>query len=340
LEKNKAVSKRNKINGMPFPAVLSVSVFMLFFILVLLPGCRLLFLPGAAHIENSSSAGNSNSRVWEESLSSMNITLKQFAACPASRLTASYNADRIKEAMPLGSSPESYLYLLSLFNNYSSVPEVLGLTESGAGICSAVLYSFYNNIAEQVKLFKNKAGQSETEAQKVAAAAGETVKQQEAKAGQTESNETASQQQQNQQTGSQPASPPGQAENFTASLLSLINNTRNSSGLQHLSLNSALSSIAKSRCDDMIARDYFSHVSPEGKDIKSFVDESGIIYKATGENLQYCSPPSMAGPELFFNSWMESEAHRANILDPVYTQIGVALSFNADKAIAALVFLG
>jgi uncharacterized protein YkwD len=335
LEKNKAGSKRNKINGTSFPRVLSVSIFMLFFMLALLPGCRFLFLPGAAHIENNSSTGNS--RVWEESVSSMNTALKQFAACSANRWTGN-NADKIKEAMAPEGFPESYLR--SLLNNYSSAPEVLGLTESSTSICSAALHSFYDNIAKQVKLFKNKAGQPEIEAQKVAAEAGEAVKPQEAETGQTETQETAPQQQQNQQTDKQPASSPGQAENFTASLLSLINNVRNSSGLQPLSLNSILNSIAKSRCDDMIARDYFSHMSPEGKDIKSFVEESGIMYKMTGENIQYCSPPSMAEPELFFNSWMESETHRANILDPGYTQIGIALSFSADKAIAALVFLG
>lgn len=309
---------------------------MLILMPAFLPGCRLLFLPGAVHIENNSSA--KNSRVWEESVSSMNITLKQFAACPASRWTG-YNASKIKEAMALEESPGSCLF--SLLNNHTIVPEVLALTESGTdGIYSAFLYSFYDSIAEQVKLFKNKTGQSETEAQKIASAAGEAVKQQEAEAVQTESQETASQDQQNQQTSKQPAVSPGQLDNFTAALLSLINNDRNSRGLQPLSLNPKLNSIAKSRCDDMIARDYFSHVSPEGKDIKSFVDESGIMYRATGENLQYCSPPSIAGPDLFFNSWMESETHRANILDPVYTQIGIALSLNADKAIAALVFLG
>jgi uncharacterized protein YkwD len=37
---------------------------------------------------------------------------------------------------------------------------------------------------------------------------------------------------------------------------------------------------------------------------------------------------------------MESEIHRANILGSEYTQIGIALSLSADKAIAALVFLG
>jgi uncharacterized protein YkwD len=336
LEKNKAGCKRNKVIGILFPAVLSVSIFMVLFMLAFLPGCRLLFLPGGAHIENNSSAKNSG--VWEEYIRSLNITLKQFVACSAKQFTG-YNADKIKEAMALEGNPESYFR--SLLYNYDSTPEVLGFTESST-IYSAALYSFYDNIAAQLKLFKNKASQSETGAQKIAAAAGEAVKQQEAEAeaGQTESHETDSQQQQNQQTGQQQTGAPLQEENFTADLLFLINNTRNSCGLQPLSLNPSLNRIAKSRCDDMIARDYFSHVSPEGKDIKSFVDESGIMYKITGENLQYCSPPSIAGPELFFNSWMESETHRANILDPGYTQIGIALSFNADKAIAALVFLG
>ncbi|HEX7561398.1 MAG TPA: CAP domain-containing protein, partial [Candidatus Humimicrobiaceae bacterium] len=207
------------------------------------------------------------------------------------------------------------------------------------------LDSFYDNIAKQLKLFKNKTGQAEIKEQKATATGGEDVKQQEADAGQTESQETASQKQQNQQTAGQAADgqqagTTGQAENFTVALLSLINNARISIGLQPLSLNPTLNSIAKSRCNDMIARDYFSHVSPEGKDIKSFVEENGIMHKTTGENIQYCSPPSMSGPELFFNSWMDSEVHRANILNPGYSQIGIALSFNTDKALVALVFLG
>jgi uncharacterized protein YkwD len=288
LKKNKSGNKHSKINGKLFLLIFSTSLFTLFSLSALLTGCRLLFFPGAAHVENKNST--SNSVVWEESVSS---------------------------------------------------PDVLGLIESSGSICSKALYSFYDNIAEQLKLFKNKTSQSEIETQEVAAAAGETGKQQEASEGQAESQESAAQeQQQNQQEAEQQAGTPGQAEDFTTVLISLINNTRNSSGLQLLSLNSTLNSIAKSRCDDMIARDYFSHVSPEGKDIKSFVDESGIIYKVTGENLQYCSPPSIAGPELFFNTWMESETHRANMLDSGYTQIGIALSFSADKAIAVLVFLG
>jgi uncharacterized protein YkwD len=287
LKKNKSGNKHNKINGKPFLMIFSTSLFMLFFLSALLTGCRLLFFPGAAHVENNNNARNSV--VWEESVGS---------------------------------------------------PDVLGLTESSGGICSKALYSFYDNIAEQLKLFKDKTSQSEIEIQEVAAAAVETVKQQEASAGQAESQESAAQEQQNQQAAEEQASTSGQVDDFTTVLISLINNARNSSGLQLLSLNPTLNSIAKSRCDDMITRDYFSHVSPEGKDIKSFVDESGIMYKATGENLQYCSPPSMAGPELFFNTWMESETHRANMLDSGYTQIGIALSFSADKAIAVLVFLG
>jgi uncharacterized protein YkwD len=341
LKKNKSGNKRSKINSKPFPILFSVFLFTLFFMLATLPGCRLIFFPRVTSAENNNNP--KNSKVWEESVSSMNATLKQFAAVSASRWAGLLNADKIEEAMALEGSAEPYL--IPTLNKYDSAPDVLGLTESGGGICSAALYSFYDNIAEQLRLFKNKTGQPEIETQKVAAAAGETVKKQEAGAGQAESQESAAQDQQNQQADGQAADgqqtgTPDQTQDFAAVLLSLINNTRLSSGLPLLSINSILGSIAKSRCDDMIARDYFSHVSPEGKDIQFFIEESGMFYKMTGENLQYCSPPSIASPELFFNSWMESNTHRANILDSGYTQIGIALSFNSDKAIAALVFLG
>ena len=188
---------------------------MFFLMLALLPGCRPLFPPEAAYIKNNYNARNS--KVWEESVSSMNTSLKQFAAGSACRW-AGFNADKIKETMALGGNPESYYRFL--LNNYGKDLKVLGLTENSSGICTAALYSFYDNISEQLKLFKNKTGQSEIKTQKVAAAAGEDVKQQEAGAGQTESQGSDSPEQQNQQTSEQ-------AENFTTALLSLINNTRN-----------------------------------------------------------------------------------------------------------------
>ena len=291
MEKDDIKSRNSKIYRKSFFKILLASLFILFFVLSSLPGCRLLFFPRTPYIENITAA--KSSKIWEESVSSINIGVKQPVAGPAD-------------------SGEGY-------RAGSSRP-------SESSICSEALNSFYDNLTEQLKLFKNKTGQSEKKAEKVTAKAAETTEQ---PAGQ-----------QNQPEAKQPASTPDQNAGFELALLNLINDARNNSGLPHLSLNSILNSIAKSRCDDMIARDYFSHITPDGKDIKSILAENGIMYKTNGENLQYCSSPSLAGAELFFNNWMESEIHRANILGSEYTQIGIALSLSADKAIAALVFLG
>jgi uncharacterized protein YkwD len=342
LEKSKTKSKHSKISRKSFLKILSTFLFfMLFFILVLFPGCRLLFFPAAAHSENNN--GARNSKVWEESVISMNNALKQFAA-GAGGLCANLNGGKSETSTALNEGPESYLGVL--LNKYDIAPGGISPSEGGrSSVCTSALYSFYDNLTEQLKLFKNKTGQSGIKAQKVASTSGETAEQQEAGTGQDESQVSSGQEQQDlqedkQQPAEQQTSPPDQAAGFATSLISLINNARNSNGLPSLSINPTLNNIAKSRCDDMISRDYFSHVSPDGKDIKAILVESGIMYKVTGENLQYCFPPSMAGPELFFNTWMDSEIHRANMLGSGYTQIGIALSSSADKAVAVLVFLG
>jgi len=259
LEKDDIKSRNSKLYRKSFFKILLASLFILFFVLSPLPGCRLLFFSRKPYIENITAA--KSSKIWEESVSSTNIGMKQPAAGPVDS----------GEGYRAGSSR---------------------LSESS--ICSEALNSFYDNLVEQL----------------------------------------------NQPEAKQPASTPDQNAGFELALLNLINDARNNSGLPHLSLNSILNSIAKSRCDDMIARNYFSHITPDGKDINSILAENGIMYKTNGENLQYCSSPSLAGAELFFNNWMESEIHRANILGPGYTQIGIALSLSADKAIAVLVFLG
>lgn len=289
--------------------------------MVSLSGCRLLLFLEKADINNFLRTTNINnisvsasSVIWEETKSSLNNTVKQFVTGFNGSVT-DLKADKAG-----------------------------CLAVSKSSICSSALYNFYDNLSEQLRLFKNTTGPLVIETQKAAEKNIEAAEQ-----GQDGDEQAASQDiniqeqpadQQNQTQEEAPASTPGPAAGFELQVLSLINNARNSSGLPSLNLNPTLNSIAKSRCDDMVARDYFSHITPDGKDIKSILVQNGIAYKTTGENLQYCSPPSMAGSELFFNNWMESEIHKANILGSGYTQIGIALSSSADKVIAVLVFLG
>jgi uncharacterized protein YkwD len=126
---------------------------------------------------------------------------------------------------------------------------------------------------------------------------------------------------------------------FAAALLNMINAVRLENGLPALNINQAVNAVAQFRSQDMIERNYFSHQTPEGKSIDTILLEFGITYAACGENIQYASPPSWANPGSFFNSWMDSDLHRANILSGNFSQIGIGVSNNNDRLVAVLVFI-
>jgi uncharacterized protein YkwD len=122
-------------------------------------------------------------------------------------------------------------------------------------------------------------------------------------------------------------------------MLHLINSIRSSHGLQLLNPNPVLNSIARSRSQDMINRNYFSHYTPEGKNIFNIFVENGIMYAAAGENLSQASPPSWSSPEAVVNIWMSSNPHRANLLNPHFGQLGLGVVDSGSRRVVTLVFI-
>ena len=64
---------------------------------------------------------------------------------------------------------------------------------------------------------------------------------------------------------------------------------------------------------------YFSHTSPTYGSPFNMMKNFGINYKTAAENIAR----GQKTPEAVVNSWMNSSGHRANILNPGYTKIGV-----------------
>jgi uncharacterized protein YkwD len=64
---------------------------------------------------------------------------------------------------------------------------------------------------------------------------------------------------------------------------------------------------------------YFSHTSPTYGSPFQMIRAFGLTYRTAGENIAYGYPT----PQAVVNSWMNSEGHRKNILNPSFTQIGV-----------------
>jgi hypothetical protein len=72
----------------------------------------------------------------------------------------------------------------------------------------------------------------------------------------------------------------------------------------------------------MAASGYFSHTGPDGKTPWQWISASGYQYQYAGENLAV----RFINSTDVINAWMESPTHRANIVKPVYTQIGVGVA--------------
>lgn len=101
-------------------------------------------------------------------------------------------------------------------------------------------------------------------------------------------------------------------------LLNSTNQKRTAQGAKPLQLNKQLSAAAQAKANDMTARNYWSHISPDGKEPWTFIDSAGYAYQKAGENLAYgfnSSAETVAG-------WMNSPSHRENLLDESYTEVG------------------
>ncbi|MGI8951122.1 MAG: CvpA family protein [Chitinophagaceae bacterium] len=109
-------------------------------------------------------------------------------------------------------------------------------------------------------------------------------------------------------------------EDLEAKMLQLVNDERTKRGLKPLVFDSALTEVARAHSADMLARGYFSHYTPEGKDPFDRMKEAGIKYTSAGENLALAPTLSIAHDGL-----MNSPGHRANILNPAFGRVGIGI---------------
>lgn len=106
----------------------------------------------------------------------------------------------------------------------------------------------------------------------------------------------------------------------------LINQIRASYGLPELTLNEKLSSVARVKAQDMASNKYFSHTSPTYGSPFDMMRSFGITYNTAGENIAM----GYKTAEAVVNGWMNSEGHRANILNSSFTQIGMGYVSNGN----------
>lgn len=103
-------------------------------------------------------------------------------------------------------------------------------------------------------------------------------------------------------------------------MLAFVNAQRQQTGLPLLVLDEKLTEVARAHSRDMFARGYFSHINPDGQNPFDRIRAAGINFVAAGENIAYAPTANLADTGL-----INSPEHRANILSPDYSKVGIGV---------------
>jgi uncharacterized protein YkwD len=105
-----------------------------------------------------------------------------------------------------------------------------------------------------------------------------------------------------------------------------INRERRQGGLAELAAHGCGIHIAQLRSSDMARHDYFSHSSPSGQTMAGLLGRYEVAFDHAGETLARNNYPDAETVAVAVQSLMESDGHRAIILDGSYTHLGVGFA--------------
>lgn len=99
----------------------------------------------------------------------------------------------------------------------------------------------------------------------------------------------------------------------------LVNEIRRESKMQEFVWDEMLSEVGRSHARDMYINNYFEHESLDGKTPFERMKDAGVVYTNAAENIAR----DFGNAKAVVDSWMNSESHRANILNPELSRLGV-----------------
>lgn len=110
---------------------------------------------------------------------------------------------------------------------------------------------------------------------------------------------------------------------FIKRVVELVNMERAKEGLSPLNVDENVQAAAMVRAKE--CEQSFSHTRPNGSSFSTALKEQGVSYRRAGENIAW----GQKTPEEVVVAWMNSSGHRANIMNPNFTSIGVGYYENA-----------
>lgn len=126
----------------------------------------------------------------------------------------------------------------------------------------------------------------------------------------------------NNQPGNDTETP---ALSYAEQVVKLVNEERAKVGAGALTLDKEIEAAALVRAKEIEIS--FSHTRPDGRNFSTVLTDAGITFRSSGENIAW----GQRSPEEVVKAWMNSEGHRANILNTNFTKIGVGYYQNGTE---------
>lgn len=117
-------------------------------------------------------------------------------------------------------------------------------------------------------------------------------------------------------------------------LVRLTNQERIKSGLAPLSVDATLTSLARLKSADMVAKNYFSHTSPTYGSPARMLASKGVSYSFYAENIAKGTDAAR-----IHAMWMNSAGHRANIMNARLNRVGIGVAPNGSGYAATQLFI-
>lgn len=130
-------------------------------------------------------------------------------------------------------------------------------------------------------------------------------------------------------------------------MYALINNTRQQHlprwvGTAHLEWHEELAAVSRQHSADMLRRQYVAHVTPEGVTAAQRLQRHPISFVACGENIGIVYGEAAHSQQAvqdihgaFMNQPRSLTNHRGNLLNPIWTHVGIGIAYNPDGALVA-----
>lgn len=114
---------------------------------------------------------------------------------------------------------------------------------------------------------------------------------------------------------------------FEQQIFELTNLERINNSLPPFVWSNAITAVARAHSADMMNRDFFAHVNPDGVNHGQRLKIGGVQYKFAAENIARGTGTA----ERFVQGWMNSPGHRANILNSRFKKIGIGVAETSSR---------